>query len=199
MIKNWWHTFWQNTPQDLMAHGGQGLDHPSRAWFNDHIKDGESILDVGCGNGLNWQSIYNSGKKVKYKGVDAEKNFIQFAISHYFPEAQFEVQNALDLKEEDNFWDIVLLRHLLEHCPHYGKPILEAFRVAEKEVVIVTWHPLTEQDKINWCEPDGEENGWMYSNMYGRENFEKYLKRLDPNFEHITSNKHPNEIYVIKK
>ncbi len=197
-MKNWWHEFWKNTPQDLMAHGGQGLEHPARKWFSEHLKEGDSVLDIGCGNGLNFQSLLNSGKRIRYKGVDAEELFIKYAIENY-PIGEFEVQNALDLKEKDNFWDIVLLRHLLEHCPHWGKPLFEAFRAAKKEVVIITWHPLVEQDKINWCAPNGEENGWMYSNLYARQPFEDYLKRLDSQFKHIISKEHPNEIYIIKK
>jgi len=113
-------------------------------------KDVTSILDVGCGTGPIYEIIKNTWEATsdlitelpkynfKYKGVDYSPKFINWAKKE-FPEADFEVQNARNLKEKDNSWDCVLLMHALDHIDPYQKVIAEAVRVTKRYVCIILW------------------------------------------------------------
>src|SRR4030042_1585271 len=97
-----------------------------------------SILDVGCGTGPIYEIIKHHEMDFKYKGVDYAKTFIDWAKKE-FSETEFEVQDARELKEEDDSWDCVVLMHALDHIKQYDKAIAEAARVAKRYVCIILW------------------------------------------------------------
>lgn len=117
-----------------------------RYWALSQIKDGESVLDVGCGPGLMYELLQESHKQVTYRGVDISPGFVQ-ACQELFPEGDFTQGNAMQLDVEDNSYDCVLLSHVLEHTPNFQDPLLEAFRVARRRVIVLMWRPLLEGDK----------------------------------------------------
>jgi len=98
----------------------------------------KSILDVGCGTGPIYEIIRDRKMDFKYKGVDYATTFIDWA-KDAFPEAEFEVQDARELKEADNSWDCVLLMHALDHVKQYDVALAEAVRVAQRYVCIILW------------------------------------------------------------
>lgn len=122
------------------------------AWY---LPEEESVLDVGCGNGLLFKAIYD--KIVlplkqdepftipQYKGIDLSYKMLEGAKELY-PEQEWEVGDANDIKEEDESWDNVILFHILECMEDYEQPIKEALRVAKNKVVIAMWKGLRVQD-----------------------------------------------------
>jgi len=78
------------------------------------LKEGEKILDLGCGNGR-WYKIFKE-KKVDYFGLDNSEKLIEIAKEN-FPEAKFFVGDALNLPFPDNFFDRVYAIAILHHIP----------------------------------------------------------------------------------
>ncbi|PLT33501.1 trans-aconitate 2-methyltransferase [Bacillus sp. V5-8f] len=81
-------------------------------------KEGEKILDVGCGTGDLAKKLYDS--RVDVVGVDKSKNMILQATSKY-PNIRFMVRDATDL-EYDNEFDAVFSNAAL----HWVKPAKKA-------------------------------------------------------------------------
>ena len=73
------------------------------------LKEGEKILDLGCGNGR-WYKIFKE-KKVDYFGLDNSEKLIEIAKEN-FPEAKFFVGDALNLPFPDNFFLIEFMQLL---------------------------------------------------------------------------------------
>ncbi|NIP84988.1 MAG: methyltransferase domain-containing protein, partial [Planctomycetales bacterium] len=136
--------FWRGLGghKTYMRSYGEGVGTASREWLLTQIKDGESLLDVGCGPGCTYENLKVNGRQVTYRGLDFCPEFVA-ACRELFPEGDFRQGDAMALDEADNSWDTVLLRHVLEHAPGYRDPIAEAVRVARKRVVIVMWRPLS--------------------------------------------------------
>lgn len=129
-----------------------------------------SLLDVGCGTAPIYDLIINSEEDrwdniTKYKGVDPAEAMIQ-SCKYNFPYGDFEVQNATDLREEDESWDCVLMMHSLDYVYDYAKALEEAARVAKKYILIVFWRELNynqgAENKLN--DSDAHEEGYDWKN-----------------------------------
>lgn len=121
---------------------GEGMDFPSRRVTAELLKElgAESVLDVGCGGGIEYESLKAKGVAVRYSGVDYTPNAIQ-ACKELFPEIEdrFRVMDARALDFVQDAFDVVIVRHCLEHVDDWRKVISEAHRVARKAVIIVLW------------------------------------------------------------
>lgn len=72
-----------------------------RFLFDNYLFDEEKVLDLGCGNGRYLEFL--KGKNVDYFGVDSSEKLIEIAKSKY-PEAKFQVGDALNLSFPNNFF-----------------------------------------------------------------------------------------------
>ena len=157
--------------------GWEGWDHPERSYIASLVEGRDSFLDVGCGGGITYEALHKIGylnndealECIKYKGVDYSQKFID-ACKELFPDVEWEVQDALHLKEADNSWDVVYLRNVIENCSYYDAPIREAFRVARRLVIITIWQPLQGVDCIMQVGP------YTWGNRYEKKAFWKFLR-----------------------
>jgi ubiquinone/menaquinone biosynthesis C-methylase UbiE len=103
----------------------------------DYVKEGEKILDFGCGAGQ-WYEFFKE-KKVQYFGVDFSEKLIEVAKSKY-PDANFRVIDGINLPFESEFFDKVYAIAVLHHLPSEKIRILvlkEIKRVLKKEGILI--------------------------------------------------------------
>ncbi len=74
--------------------------------FIPHIKEGDKILDLGCGNGRLIKSLDEADKKYDYLGIDFSKNIIEQA-KQQFPDRKFQVNDISDLDFAANSFDMI--------------------------------------------------------------------------------------------
>lgn len=194
--------FWDDLMGDdenammYMQSYGEGVGSDTRHTLGAFIEDNESLLDAGCGPGWNYEHFAEHGPILSdYKGTDYSERMIRGCKMKY-PEGNFEVQDARDIKEKDNSWDVVLLQDIVEHTNGYEKPIEEALRVAKKRVIVTFWHLTENDDHIN---DDGKDG---YGAWYSRPKLEKYLDTLGYTWMHTESDPEANrqhDFYVIDK
>jgi len=87
---------------------------PELNLFGEYIIAGERILDLGCGNGRLFELFQD--KQVDYIGVDNSEKLIEIAKKKY-PQAKFQVADALSLPFPNNYFDKVLSIAVLHHIP----------------------------------------------------------------------------------
>jgi 2-polyprenyl-3-methyl-5-hydroxy-6-metoxy-1,4-benzoquinol methylase len=80
------------------------------------VKDGDNILDVGCGNGRLLEAFKD--KKINYLGIDNSENLIALAQKNY-PDNKFFVGNILDLNELEEKYNLVISVAVLHHLPSF--------------------------------------------------------------------------------
>jgi ubiquinone/menaquinone biosynthesis C-methylase UbiE len=115
--------------------------------FDDYLKKGERVLDLGCGNGRFFQLVKDKG--AVYLGLDSSPGLIAIARERY-PQAYFQVADVLNLQLPDNDFDKVYLIALLHHFP---TPLLrnqclrEAKRVLKNKglLFLTVWSPHLKQ------------------------------------------------------
>lgn len=107
------------------------------------IKEGQYVLDVGCGSGR-LISIFGE-KKIKYLGVDKSPELISYAKSNY-PDYRFEIGDLLELSQlpEINF-DYVFCAAVLHHLPGKDLRIAALKQLKNKinddgKIIITAWN-----------------------------------------------------------
>lgn len=112
---------------------------PETEFLFKDAKPDDTVLDLGCGNGRYYQFL----KHTKYIGIDSSEELIGIAKKKY-PEAKFEVQNALDLKFENDFFDKIYSIAVFHHIPSFKlrlKFLEEAKRVLKPngKIILTVW------------------------------------------------------------
>jgi len=92
------------------------------ALVEENFKAGDSVLDIGCGNGRFYPFFKDSGGK--YCGIDNSQSLIAIAREN-FPGAEFAVADALSLPFKKNEFDLAVSIAVLHHIP--SKDIREVF------------------------------------------------------------------------
>lgn len=118
--------------------------------FKKFVKQGDKILDLGCGNGRLFE-LFNDKKHIQYTGVDPSEKLVEIARKKY-PTGNFEIGNGLDLKYAENSFDIIFSLAVMHHLP--GKELRvqflrEAFKVLKHDgTMILTVWDLTIDPKV---------------------------------------------------
>ena len=83
--------------------------------LNKFIRNGDKILDIGCGNGRLLNLFEN--KEIDYTGIDSSKELIEIAKKNYSNERNFIHGNALSLPFQNKTFDTVFSIAVLHHVP----------------------------------------------------------------------------------
>jgi len=102
---------------------GQFSDTRQYLWgelkkFDKYVKEGQQVLDVGCGNGRLYDLLKD--KKVNYVGVDNSEEMIKHARERFEDQKTgciFEVGNILKLNYPAESFDAVFAIAVLHHIP----------------------------------------------------------------------------------
>ena len=78
------------------------------------LKDNDSLLDVGCGNGRLVENLKN--RQIDYLGVDSSEELIKLAKVNY-PDNNFLVTDVLNLNTINKKFDLVISVAVLHHLP----------------------------------------------------------------------------------
>ena len=110
-------------------------------FLEEYIAAGEKVLDLGCGNGRLYELL--RARKADYYGIDVSEKLIEIAKSHY-PDAKFQVADALNLPFSDNFFDRVFSIAVFHHIPSEKfrlRFLSEAKRVLRPggSLVLIVW------------------------------------------------------------
>jgi len=94
--------------------------------FKEYIKDGQKILDAGCGNGRLFFSVLKD-YNVEYQGIDNSEKLIEIAkkkiskfqipISKQIPNPNFQIADMTDIPFADNYFDLVICIAAFHHLP----------------------------------------------------------------------------------
>ena len=127
----------------------------------DYIKQGEKILEVGCGEGILSALMAQKGAEVTASDISKPNlmNAKKYAKNKGINNINFLEADAEDLPFRDNSFDIVVADNVLEHLPDFEKGLSEIKRVTKKRAIIVLPTCL---NPCVWCLLGGD-NFWKFS------------------------------------
>ncbi len=97
-------------------------------------KNGESLLDIGCGTGHFLRWFKNSGLRIS--GVDNSADMLNIAKKDLNEGTELKLTNAEKLPYPENKFDIVTMITTLEFLDKPEVSLKEAIRVAKKRVFL---------------------------------------------------------------
>lgn len=144
-----------------------------------------TVLDAACGTCVNFEVFKNRRVPCHYVGLDRTQQLLDHAGNLYVPATSGDITNLVGLRQgyvqempfEDNSFDIVILRHIVEHLEEgYELALKEAWRVAKKEVVVIFFENPTSASDHVFCESEPDDNGCTYWwNKYSWMKFSKFI------------------------
>ncbi len=118
------------------------------------VKDNNSVLDIGCGNGRILNILKN--KKVDYLGCDQSSNLIEIAKKNW-PQYSFIISslpNIDNLKQKE--YDYIFLIAVLHHLAGYDNRLLALKKIKnhlkpEGQITLSVWRLLkTKKRQVLW-------------------------------------------------
>ncbi|MBD3163728.1 methyltransferase domain-containing protein [Candidatus Woesearchaeota archaeon] len=196
-ITDWWN---KDKDIDKMISHLSDKDTPERMKIREIIRENNisTILDAACGPATEYASYLSENLDINYTGLDRSDYMLKVAKQRY-ADINFVKGNVEILPFEDNQFQAVLLKHILEHLPTYENAVSESVRVASELVIIHFFHatlPLIEFD-LNLKHKAGFWESW-----YSRKKFEKFLGSLPiTHYERINiegTSRQTAHIYLLK-
>ncbi len=103
------------------------------------LRDGQHVLDVGCGTGSLSRAVVSSGATVEVTGIDPTPAYLSFAreaVQH--PRAQFKAGAAESLSFPDGAFDAALALLVLQDFADPRQAVREMARVTRRGGVVAT-------------------------------------------------------------
>jgi len=103
-----------------------------------------SLLDVGCGEGIIIKFLEEQLKNIYCVGLDLDETHIKMSKENA-PFCKYKIGNIYNLPFNENSFEIVICLEVLEHLDKPEKALSELYRVSSKYVLIsVPREPI-------WC------------------------------------------------
>ena len=197
-----WEDFWEkHAPTDFMRLPWQ-LTHPARKKVYEIAEGrGDSVLDVGCGTGIDYLGFINRG--MRYVGVDITPKFIS-RFKELHPEAEVYVNSSLELPFPDGAFPIVYSGGVIQHMhpEDYPKAIREMWRTCENTLILTTSKSFM---KINIIQK--VRRGTVYDNHYSMPKFLEIVRslphfkdvRFHANFKQVTEGEPYTVVEIMKR
>lgn len=122
---------------------------PELADLDKYVKEGDRVLDIGCGNGKLLGYLADKKKSFSYSGLDISEKLIKIAKDFYLeaelPSKEFKIFDGVNIPYPENSFDVVYCLATLPHLPGREMQIkfLENVRKTAKpgaQLIITCWN-----------------------------------------------------------
>jgi ubiquinone/menaquinone biosynthesis C-methylase UbiE len=177
-------------------------DHNSHKVIQDWIKSktskrGFSFLDCGILSCVTYKKLKENNRKVDYTGIDINENIVENCRERY-QDQTWKSMSVEKLKFSKNSFDIVQIRHVLEHLNYYDKAVIEASRVTKKFAIFCLFFPLEDRDSLEYKKT---KDGIYHMNKYGKDDFMKLLKERFNKVDvvYVQDDQRDNQVFFCEK
>ena len=171
-------------------------------WLKKFVKNGQNILDWGCGNGR--LIFLLEGKKVRYFGTDQSDGLLKIAKKSFKKEikagwAKFYSTASKKKKFSENFFDLVFMVASFHHLPDKQSRtelLADVYRQLKPagKLIITVWNLASDWAKVKakkdwqkigknnflipWKNPQGKRLAERYYHHFSKEELSGLLKEI---------------------
>ncbi len=151
-----------------------------------YMKNGDKVLDVGCGAGHYYTSIRKRiDKTFTYKGIDATPYYIEKGKEVFAKDKNVSLQvgDIFNLSLTNQSSDLTICCNVLLHLPSIKKPIEELWRVTDRCLIIralvgdVSFR-IKQINSPEEYDEAGDPVNYHYFNIYSRAYVEQLASQL---------------------
>jgi ubiquinone/menaquinone biosynthesis C-methylase UbiE len=103
------------------------------------VRDGEKVLDAGCGTGSLSETLAKLTGASKIVGIDPSKGFVEYARTKVTdPRVTFELGDAQNMPYPDVSFDRCMALLAIDHIPDARKATIEMRRVTKTAGIVAT-------------------------------------------------------------
>ena len=195
-MTTWWNKNVENRMNDFTG-WIEDYNQPTKLYCRKYVinQGYKNIIDCGCGVATEYYGYKNDKYNIEYTGLDSCKYLVSINKNNGINMIEAELEKNLPIN--NNSYECVFCRGVLEHLSYYEKTIDEFIRIGTKEVLI-GWFiiPDKDEDKINyWNEED------LYHNKYNKNKLENFILNI-PKVDKIfwtDINEKENVLHIILK
>ncbi len=168
-----------------------------------------TVLDAACGTAINWETFKDMGVECDYTGMDRTEKMIVDAERRYGDEITTKIGYVQGLPFEDDSFDVVIMRHIMEHLPpgDMEEAIAEGIRVASNTFLISFFLPPDAREEHDIQENpsnDGRDGCTHFWNTYSHRRLMEFLNGFGYQVQRsmpipTIGAAHPDVIYSITK
>ena len=132
---------WSGTDYDYLMGRWSRVISPLLVDFAS-VRDGDNVLDIGCGTGSLTCALLESGPEIRVTGIDSSADFVENARRNVNDErATFDQGDAQVLPYRDNQFDVCVSLLVMNFIPDVERALGEMCRVtrAGGTVVAAVW------------------------------------------------------------
>tara|TARA_B100000579_G_C22813134_1_gene846336 strand:+ start:1160 stop:1846 length:687 start_codon:yes stop_codon:yes gene_type:complete len=155
----------------------------------------ETVLDVGCGSGYFFHSIYKKFPKISYYGIDANKRFVDIGNREL---KKFGVRNRLHHMKIEDFrgkFDHIVCLNFLSNLDNFHR-YLERLLLASNKTLIMR-ESISIKSKYKFVKDnylDTKHSLSVFVNTYSAKELSKFIKSYGFSFKLIEDNRTKNKM-----
>jgi|TARA_B100000085_G_scaffold284453_1_gene317599 ubiquinone/menaquinone biosynthesis C-methylase UbiE len=134
-------------------------------------KSVKSVLEIGPGTFIDYKHFYKNYANVEYQAIDFTQKVVDYGKTLG---VECKIGSIEDIPCEDNSFDFVYCRHVLEHLSDYKKAIEEMIRVSKNYVCLVFWMMEDKKPNLNF-------DGLLHHNSYVQSEVEDFVRSKNKN------------------
>lgn len=136
-------TTWQKERNEQVFRRNRARGKFLRTMLTSYFHQGNlRVLEMGCGAG--WLCVELAKKYNSVFGIDSDSKVLKLAKLNAKEQAvhvKYLKQDACRTKFKKNYFDVVILSHLLEHADSHRLPIRQAYRILKRKGVVILVSP----------------------------------------------------------
>lgn len=149
------------------------------ALLANHVKRGDTLLDVGCGSGYLFHSIVARKLPVEYYGIDASRTLLDIGRK-ILPAYGLPAERLIETRIEDLHADVdhVICINVLSNIDNYHRP-LERLLLAARRTVILR-ESIADFSRYSYVEDRYLDPGValkVYVNTYQRDEVRRFVEQ----------------------
>lgn len=113
-----------------------------------YLKDGSTLMDIGCGSASRYGSLLPDGGKVNFIAVDSLAHAYQKINDFYAPgnkkAVNFGMFEFMAVFFQKDFADVILIENALDHCIDPLKSIIECLQILKMGGILRLYHHRAE-------------------------------------------------------